>query len=62
LVLAFLLFRLIGDAVRVARRPRRSGQRPTPEDPKGDRERPYSDLTPYDIEDADYEDLPPREG
>ena len=65
MVLALLAFRLIGDAMRAARsRSMRRPGRPLGGEKTRARERTpdYRNLTPYDIEDADYEDLPGREG
>jgi hypothetical protein len=68
LILALLAFRLIGGAVRAMR----SGPAPEPKgsrrEPRAGAEKvpqekadPYSDLTPYEIEDAEFEDLSGRE-
>lgn len=71
LLLAILAFRIIGGAVRALTR--RGNERPPRKGPRAPREgkagadgaagksRPYEELTPYEIEDAEYEELPDRE-
>ena len=61
-ILAFFAFRLIGSAFGLFGR---GGQRRAAFDRSQSRdgvEKPdYKDLTPYDIEDAEYEELPKRD-
>jgi hypothetical protein len=63
LILAFLAFRLIAGAVRSVRksRPRSPGPREPGSGVQSNPRDGYRDLSPYDIEDAEYEDLPRRE-
>jgi hypothetical protein len=60
LLLALVAFRLIGGFLGRLRKPKRSkprGPKVTSRDPNREVD-PYRDLTPYEIEDAEYEDLP----
>jgi hypothetical protein len=61
-ILAIVVFRLIGSLFGLLRgrdnRSAKVGARPDPHSVKNDG---YDDLTPYDIEDAEYEELPKRE-
>jgi hypothetical protein len=61
-LLAFLVFRLLGSVVSKVRN---RGQTRQAIDPTGDNkgvdQTDYKELTPYDIEDAEYEDLPKRD-
>jgi hypothetical protein len=62
IVLAILVFRLVGSVVTMFRnRGRRSRAFDPSDDRRGVDEPDYKDLTPYDIEDAEYEDLPKRD-
>jgi hypothetical protein len=60
LLLALLAFQLIAGLVRRLRGPTHRRQKDAP-DKSPDASQDYSDLTPYEIEDADYEELPRRE-
>jgi hypothetical protein len=58
-ILAIVLFRLIGSLVRLFRgRDNRSDKVGARPDPQSVDNGGYEELTPYDIEDADYEELP----
>jgi len=61
-LLAFLVFRLLGSVVSTFRN---RGQKRQVFDRTGDndgvKQTDYKELTPYDIEDAEYEDLPKRD-
>jgi len=60
LLLALVAFRLIGGFLGRLRQPKRA-KRAGPKVKSRDPERkvdPYRDLTPYEIEDAEFEDLP----
>lgn len=66
LLLAIIAFQLIGGLVRSVRRANRgSNGKPRQDADRGDDRKPqadrYRDLTPYDIEDAEFEELPKRE-
>ena len=61
-LLAFLIFRLLRSVVSMFRG--RGQKRPVfdrGEEKDGINQPDYKDLTPYDIEDAEYEDLPKRD-
>jgi hypothetical protein len=60
--MAILIFRLVGSVVSMFRN-RGQGRRAfDPSDERqGVEDHDYKDLTPYDIEDAEYEDLPKRD-
>lgn len=63
LILAFLAFQVLGSFVRLfrgspAKKPRNTTRKQRSERAK---KPDYSDLTPYDIEDADYEELPRKD-
>ena len=61
-LLAILVFRLLGSVVSKVRN---RGQKRQAFDPTGDdsgvEQTNYKELTPYDIDDAEYEDLPKRD-
>lgn len=65
LLLAIIAFQLIGGLVRSVRRgKRKSRSRPRMDADRGDDRKnvdQYRDLTPYEIEDAEFEELPKRE-
>jgi hypothetical protein len=65
LLLAIIAFQLIGGLVRAVRRGKhKSRSRPKMDTGRGDDRQKvdqYRDLTPYEIEDAEFEELPKRE-
>jgi hypothetical protein len=65
LLLAIIAFQIIGGLIRSVRRRGQQSKRREARGPDGsaDPVQPdeYSDLTPYEIEDADFEELPKRE-